>query len=167
MEKPDFKTFYEGFLKRVYKFVLFRVGGNRSLAEDLTQDIFLKAFEAYDRYDPAKSKSAWIYTIARNHLINYYKKERPGVDLEELENTSLATFDARRAYMVGYDETELMKAIAKLPPEDAELIRLKYLEGWTFSELTQMLDKSSVALRTQASRALKRLKTLLKNPHFL
>lgn len=167
MAKPVFEAFYDDYLKRVYKFVLFRVGGNRSLAEDLTQDIFLKAYEAYERYDPERSRSAWIYTIARNHIINYYKKERPGVDLEEIENTNLVTFDVRESYAAKHDTTELLKAMARLSKEDAELIRMKYLEGWSFKELADMLGKSSVALRTQASRAMRRLKSLLKNPNLL
>jgi len=151
----------------VYKFVFYRVGGNKELTQDLTQDIFLKAFEAFERYDPSRGTSAWIYTIARHHVINHHAKTRPSVDLEEIENSIRVSQDMREVFTLRQDEEHLMQALARLPEEDARLVRMKYLEGWSFDDLEEMLGKSSGALRVQASRSLKKMKSLMKSPHAL
>jgi RNA polymerase sigma-70 factor (ECF subfamily) len=161
MEKLAFDAFYRAFAKRIYAFVYFRVGGNKAVAEDLVQDIFLKAFEAYDRFDPAKGKSAWIYTIARNHVINSMAKQRPSVDLEEVEGMAIASADGREHMAIADDERRLLQAIEALGEEEAQLLRMKYLEGWSFDELAEIMEKTPGALRVQASRALKKLKKTL------
>lgn len=162
MEKRAFARFYKLNFERIYKFVYFRVGANKELAQDLTQDVFLKAFQAFDRYDPAVSQSSWIYTIARNHVINHHAKTKPGVDLEEIEGSIFASVDLRETYAMNHEEKQLLEAMEKLPKEDAQLLRMKYLEGWPFDELTEVFGKNSGALRVQARRAIKKVRALLK-----
>jgi RNA polymerase sigma factor (sigma-70 family) len=62
------------------------------------------------------------------------------------------------------DERALVKALEQLPEAEAELIRQKYLEGWSFEELAKELGKTAGALRIQAMRSLKRLQKILKTP---
>lgn len=165
MEKSQFTQFYRTNVTRIYKFVYFRVGGAKELAQDLTQEIFIKVFEAFDRYDPAISQSSWLFTIARNHLINHHAKTRPGVSLEDVEGTLWAAEDYRQNFARDFDQRKLLEVVSKLPAEDGALIRMKYLEGWPFEELAQYFKKSSGSLRVQAGRVLKKLKSLLKNPN--
>jgi RNA polymerase sigma-70 factor (ECF subfamily) len=161
MEKRHFETFYQRFFGRIYKFVFYRVGGNREWARDLTQDIFLKAFEAFERYDPARGEVAWIYTIARNHISNAYAKVRPTTDLEEVEDHIRVSTDARETSVTRDEEKRLLAAILELPSDDAQLISMKYLEGWSFDELVEILGKKSGALRVQANRAMKKLRIII------
>lgn len=161
MKPAQFEQFYEEFFERIYKFVFYRVGGNKELAKDLTQDVFLKAFEAFHRYDPAQSRSAWIYTIARNHIINNFAKSRPGVDLTEIEDSLIASHDPLQVYLLQQEEEGLYKALMRLSSEDRKLVQMKYLEGWSFAELAQIFAKTAPTLRVQASRALKKMQTLL------
>ena len=165
MEKRHFTAFYHAYVDRIYKFVFYRVGADKNLAQDLTQDVFLKAYEAFERYDPTISESSWLYTIARNHVINQHAKSHPGVTLEDVEGTVWASEDGRARLSASHDEKKMLAALAKLPPEDAELIRMKYLEGWPFEELAVHFQKKSGALRVQARRALKKLKSCLKDPN--
>lgn len=167
MDKRHFEQFYETYVARIYKFVFYRVGGNKALAEDLTQDVFLKAFEAFERYDPTVSEVSWLYTIARNHLINEYAKRRPTTDLEDVEGMLIASKDVRPLYIKEHDAQKLWEAIGRLPSDDGELVRMKYLEGWSFDDLERIFQKRSGTLRVQATRALKKLKGLLKDPHSL
>ncbi len=162
MERRHFPTFYRTHVKRVYRFIFYRVGGRKEVAEDLTQDVFMKALAAFERYDPALSESSWIYTIARNHLINYVQKQRPAVDLETIENTDWDKVDWAERMSVSHDEKRLLNAISQLPKEDAEIVRLKYLEGWPYEDIAEKMSKNTGALRVQAHRALKELKKILK-----
>lgn len=164
MAKPSFEAFYRANVKRIYAFVYFRVGGRKAMTEDLVQDIFLKAYEAFDRYDPERGASAWIFTIARNHVINSMAKDRPGIDLEEVIDSVTVSEDGRERMAIREDERQLLDAIDALPSDDATLVRMKYLEGWNFDDLAKVLGKTSGTLRVQASRALKKLKDLMKKP---
>jgi RNA polymerase sigma-70 factor, ECF subfamily len=162
MDRKHFPDFYRDNVKRVYRFLFYRVGGNKETAEDLTQDVFLKALNAFESYDQAISKSSWIFTIARNHLINHLEKQKPNVDLESVENTIWDTDNWAEKLTVRHDEKRLLEAIRRLGPEDAEIVRLKYLEGWPYDDIAEKMGKKAGALRVQSHRALKALKKILK-----
>ena len=162
MDTKQFSAFYKTNIKRVYRYLLYRVQGNREVAEDLTHDVFLKAFAAFESYDPAISQSSWIYAIARNHLINYVEKTRQNVDLEAIENTDWDRVDWAERLSLRHDERRLWHAIGTLPSEDAEIVRLKYLEGWSYDDIAERLGKTAGALRVQSHRALSALKRVLK-----
>lgn len=162
MDAKHFPDFYRKNVKRIYRFLYFRVKGNKEVAEDLTQDVFMKAFKAFESYDPAVSESSWLYTIARNHLINYVQKERPGASLEEIENTvwDREPWDDKMASK--HDHGRLSEAIKLLPSDDQKIVQLKYIEGWSYEEIAPIIGKNAVALRVQSFRALKALKAILK-----
>lgn len=149
-------------MQRIYRFLYYRVGGKKELAQDLTQDVFLKAFEAFERYDENISQSSWIYTIARNHLINQLAKIRPNTSLEEIENTLWDKDDWVARAELNYDEKRLIEALKQLPKEDAALLQKKHLEGWAYEEIAEELHKTEVALRVQSHRAMKELRKILK-----
>jgi RNA polymerase sigma-70 factor, ECF subfamily len=162
MDKRHFERFYAEYVARIYKFVLYRVAGNRWVAEDLTQEIFLKAFEAFERYDPARSQVSWLYTIARNHVINHYAKQRPEMGLEEAETVFILAEDAAKRLAGKYDEQRMVEAFKTLSVDEARLVQMKYLEGWSFEDLAEIFGKSSGALRVQAGRVLKKIKQGIK-----
>lgn len=162
MDKKHFVSFYDKHFRAIYKFVYFRVGGSRETAEDYTHDVFVKAFEAFERYDPKISGAAWIYTIARNHVINQAAKTRPQVDLEDVQDVLGDDRDWAATMEIRHDEKRLLDAMCRLPKDEADLVRMKYLEGWKFEEIAEVLGRSSGALRVQAGRILKKLKALLK-----
>lgn len=162
MNREAFEGFYRAYVQRVYRFVFYRVGGRVEVAQDLTQEIFLKALEAFDRYDPSKSQAAWIYTIARNHLINQHAKARPQVDVEEVIDSVLVSEDGRELFPQADEDRRLLEGILQLEHEEVRLIQMKYLEGWGFDELAEVFGKTSGALRVQAGRALKKLRYILR-----
>ena len=162
MKRKEFPKFYDTYADKIYKYVFFRVGGNKELAEDLTQDIFVKALDAFDRYDTSVSVSAWIYTIARNHIINTIQKQKPQVSLEDTEAEASLRRDWGSVLETSFDENRLLEALDRLEEDEALLVRMKYLEGWKYDEISEILGKSSGALRVQASRTLRKLRGILK-----
>ena len=162
MERKHFPDFYRKNVKRIYRFLYFRTRGNKEVAEDLTQDVFVKCLAAFDSYDPAVSASSWIFTIARNHLINYLQKEKPSVALEDIENNLWDRQNWGEKMTFAHDEKRLLDAISRLNPDDAEIVRLKYLEGWPYEDIAELRGKNAGALRVQAHRALKELRGILK-----
>ncbi len=162
MDQKHFPKFYHENVKRIYRFIYFRCGGNKEVSEDLTQDVFVKALNAFGSYDPKISASSWIFTIARNHLINYMEKQRPGVALEDIEQTWWDRMNWDQKAERSYDVKEMMKAIERLPKAEAELVRYKYLDGYSYDEIAQMTGKTVGSLRVQSHRTIKNLKKILK-----
>ncbi|MFO0764556.1 MAG: RNA polymerase sigma factor [Patescibacteria group bacterium] len=158
MKPSDFTAFYQKNVQRVFRYVLFRVSCNQEVAEDLTQDIFLKAYKAFGSYDAARSGSSWIYTIAKNTLIDWYKKQHPTEDIANYEDALSFSVNAWELHSANEDSKALLGLIASLPDDDAALVRMRYLEGWDYAGLAPVLQKTENALRAQASRALKRLR---------
>lgn len=165
MDRRQFEVFYHTHVDHVFRFVLFRVAYDRERAKDLTQEIFLKAFQAFERYDPERGARAWIYTIARNHIYNAYAAHKETVALEDAENHLAVRVNSLETLQTREDERTVLAALEHLPEQEAELIRQKYLEGWSFEELTKSFGKSAGALRIQAMRSLKHLQRLLKSPY--
>lgn len=161
MNKRAFEKFYQENLDRIYRYVFFRVGRNEHVAQDLVSEIFLKALKHFDTFDPKISRSAWIYRIAHNHLANYYRDQKPTVDLEEISFT-VAGDDGRRVMESQEEHLHLAQALKKLSPEDQRLVAMKYIEGYSYKEMSQMLDRASEALKVATHRAIVKLRGFLK-----
>ncbi|MBU0530879.1 sigma-70 family RNA polymerase sigma factor [Patescibacteria group bacterium] len=156
MNQRKFEQFYRTNIDRIYRFVFFRVQ-SQEVAEDLTSEIFMKALKAFDRYDEEKSKAAWIYTIARNHIANYYRDKKDAIDIEEVA-FSLMGEDGREEMEKSSDRMLLAKALDELSLEERRLVTLKHLEGYSYKEMAEILDKSDAALKVATHRAMKKLK---------
>lgn len=160
MQKADFKAFYNKHFDRVYRFVFFRVRGNADVAQDLTSEVFMKALKHFAKYDPARSETAWIMTIARNHVINHYRDSKAHIDIEEIK-FSLEGSDAREDEEVNDDKRRLLDALNELQEEERQVVEMKHLQGYRFKEIAEVLGKSAGACRIEAHRAMKKLKKIL------
>ena len=162
MGKADFRRFYETHLPKIYRFVFFRVGANRALAEDLTSEIFIKALEHFDTYDERRSKSSWIFTIARNHLSNHYRSAGRVVTDEDFESLPGAADDLEERFAAGEEEAQIIRGIAMLRPKDAELIRMKYLNELSYEEMASVLGRDKGALKVATFRAMQQLREVMR-----
>lgn len=161
MHKSDFKAFYETYLDRVYRYVFFRVGQNKAVAEDLSSEIFMSALKHFDSYDPTRSTSAWIMTITRNRLANHYRDTKQTVDVDAIA-FQLPGEDGRVSFEEKETELALTAILDTLPPEDRKLIEMKYLLGYGYRDMAEMLGRSAGALKVETHRIMKKLKDLLK-----
>lgn len=159
----DFRAFYGRWFPKIWRFVSIRIA-DRDLAEDLVSEIFLKALRAFGSYDEARSRSSWIYTIARNHLANHWRdtsgKETSDADIEDLP---LAGADFGEAAARHHDVTLVHEALATMAPDKASLVRMKYLEELSYEEMEERLGKDRNALKVATFRAMQELRRLLKD----
>ena len=158
MDRKHFTAFYHANLKRIYRYVYFRVGKNQQVAEDLTSEIFMKALEHFEKYDENISESAWIYRIAHNKVLNYWRDTKPTADIDDA---------AVAADVGGVDERgklnermDIEALLAKLTPEERELVTMKYLSGYRYATMGEVLGKSADAVKVATHRAMQKLKTL-------
>ena len=162
MRKSEFQNFYEEYLNRIYRYIFYRVGGQKEIAEDLTAEVFMSALEHVEDLDAARYPGAWLFTAARNRLKNYYRDRRPTVDLDGLSLALLAQ-DGRTIAEQQHDANRLLQALMRLPVEQRQILEYKFLEGIPYKEIAAMLGKTAGALRVEAHRAKRALKEQLKH----
>ncbi len=146
-------------MDRIFRYVFFRVGRNRDVAEDLVSEIFMKAFHAFAKYDPEVSRSAWIYRIAHNHLANFYRDRKQDVDLEDVTLTAIGE-DGHETMQRRESEMLIDKSLSQLDKDERRLVTMKYLEGYGYEDMAPLLGKSADTLKVATFRAMKKLKTI-------
>lgn len=169
MRKQEFDNFYRTNVDKVYRFVFFRTGKDRELANDLVAEIFLKVLEHFESYDEQKSKTAWLMTICKNHLANYWRDNRktvalggPGVPDEERGSEDVFWLrSAIHALQKQAAKVEIYELLGKLDQSDAEIVTFHYLLGYNYREVADLKGMSEGAVKVAAHRAIKKLRTLL------
>lgn len=157
MDKRAFEQFYKVNVDRIYRYVFFRVGRNQTVTEDLVSEIFMKALKHFHKYDPKISESAWIYRISHNHLANYFRDQKKHVDLDDVSFT-LVGEDGRESFERHEEDLKLYTALDELSLDERRLVTMKYLEGYSYKEMADILEKTTDGLKVATHRAMKKLK---------
>ena len=147
--------------KRVYNYLL-RITGNREDALDLTQDVFLKAYQNLRKLDDPSRFAPWLYRIAHNEAHSLFRKRRPEADGAEWEE------ETGSGVLVGGSTVfpmELTLAVAsaldRLSPEQREAVVLKIYQGFKFEEIGEILECPVSTVKSRLYTALEILKAEL------
>lgn len=153
---------YLHFLPRIYRFV-FHLVWDEHLAEDITQEAFLKAWRSLDRFSAKKGTfQAYLYMIARNTVIDHQRKRKPfnfGMDFVEMFSSNE---DLEENYSRSEEARELKAVLDDLPQLSKQLIILRYFEELSFSAIAQIVKKKEGAVRVRVHRILETLKNNIK-----
>ncbi|MFZ1075578.1 MAG: RNA polymerase sigma factor [Minisyncoccia bacterium] len=157
-----FAALYTAYFTPLYRYIYFRVT-DKSDVDDLTQEAFLKAYVSFPRYTHSGgSPLAYLYTIARHGVIDYYRKRKmPVADEGVLEGIRDDADTAEEAAIQRDENDMLRRCIAKLPQEQQDTVVLRFIEGFSTREIAVMLKKNETAVRQLQSRGLRALRKLL------
>jgi RNA polymerase sigma factor (sigma-70 family) len=156
---PDaVRVVYRSYGRLVYA-VAYRVLGNRSLAEEATQQAFLKAWRAAGSLDESREMGPWLATIARRVAIDVYRSEaqRSADPLEFAAAADPALMSRPESAEAVYDIWEVRRAVTELPPEEQEIVRLQHFEGLTHTAIAKRLKLPAGTVKSRSFRAHKRL----------
>jgi len=149
-----FGRLYDASVDRIYRYIFFRVT-DADLAEDLTAAVFLKAWEGLARYRPDGPFLAWLYTIARNTVIDHYRTRRKSVSLDQAVIRQDPGFDAKVDLQ---DEVDTLKrSMLGLTDEQREVLTLRFIADMETAEIAERMKKSEGAIRALQMRALQAL----------
>ena len=148
--------------KRVYNYLL-RLTRNREDALDLTQDVFLKAYQNLRKLDDPGRFAPWLYRIAHNEAYSMFRKQRPECDVDEIEPESTETVISVAGSSVFPMELNLSVAAAldRLSPEQREAVVLKVYQGFKFEEMAEVLSCPVSTVKSRLYTALELLKAEL------
>lgn len=142
-----------------------RVLQNPGMAEEVTQDVFLKLWQHPERWNPALGQfSSWLLTITRNAAIDRLRKERHA-NTDSVEHMDLAANPHGQHDTHWADGQLLAQLMRELPPEQRQLIELAFFHGYTHSELAQKLQLPLGTVKTRLRSGLQKLRGLWERSH--
>ena len=158
-----FGLLYEHYLPKIYRFILIKVS-HKEQAEDLTHLTFLKAWENVRSYKyRGHPFSSWLYRIARNAVIDHYRRGVVQVSIEDVSAEVLGVDNSLS------EETDvkilwedLLEAMRTLKEVEQDILIMRFVEDLPHQEIAAAVDKTEGAVKVIQHRALKKLKEALK-----
>lgn len=159
----EFRFLVETYKNRVFSLVL-RAVGDRPVAEELTQEVFVKAYSNLAQFRFEASFGTWLTCIALNHTTNYfdskrYKQSRCTVSYEPQTHESKSQAEESLTNEVLLES--FRSALSELKPQYRDIIVLCSLEGKSYEEASAILDIPVGTVRSRLNRARERLRTLI------
>ena len=154
-----YQTLYVRHLDAIYRYFFFQTK-DKFLAEDLGQEVFIKIWKSIDKYDEKKGAfTSWMYRIAHNLLVDYYRGKKTLTLKEGLEASYTEDWLEKR------DRSEkiqnVKKALENVSADYKEVIILRFFEDQSVEEVSQIVGKSEENVRVIQHRAIRKLREIL------
>ena len=160
-DKPDFAEVYEREYSYVYNYIYMQVM-HRENTEDLVSDIFMRAMSHYDSFDPSKaSVRTWLCTIARNCLIDYFRKNgrRKTENLDDVVEPSAVD---EYSILKNPINQEVYRLLEKLSDDERELLSMIYVQELKNPQIGEILGINAKAVSERHRRLLAKLRAMEK-----
>ncbi len=159
-DRGAFDLLYERYVRSVFGLALRRLH-DRGHAEDAVQDVFAAVWRSAGSYRPERGPAGgWIYTVARNAIVDRLRRSGPTVDSELPELTSAESGPDLRAEEA-YTAWQIHRALEVLQPREREVIELAYWSDMSQSEVAEFLGLPLGTVKTRTRSGLARLATVL------
>ena len=150
--------FYDKYVKKVYSFVLFKVS-DKEIAQDLTQDIFLRTWQHIVDKKELKSFQAFIFTVARNIVIDHYRQsKKQTIDIDNIPEIEDKSINISESLDKSIDLSKLLNNIYTLKSEYQEVLLLYYVQDLSIDDIAEILQKNKNNIRVIIHRAINKLK---------
>jgi RNA polymerase sigma-70 factor (ECF subfamily) len=136
-----------------------KLTGNRSLADDLVQEVFLRILRYRQSYQPGTPFRAWIYQIARNARIDHFRKVRPQTELEPDMLPPVKPTDSAQEQQ---ESAMLHSALMRLPEEKREVLILSRFQELKCEEIARLVGCEVTTVRVRIHRALQELRQIFR-----
>jgi RNA polymerase sigma factor (sigma-70 family) len=152
------RTVYRAYGRLVFA-IAHKVLGSHELAEEATQQTFVKAWRAAASFDPSRDLGPWLATIARRTAIDLYRREsrRAALSLDEVSPAHPGVVELPHDIQRSFEMWEIRRALTELPAEDANVVRLQHVEGLTHTEVAKRLGVPVGTVKSRSFRAHRRL----------
>ena len=158
-KRQRYEELVKEFYNDIYRYA-FWLSKSRPLAEDLTQETFMRAWRAFDSLQSEAAAKAWLFTILRRENARLYEKFQP--ELDDIEDYEAGLPDSKQMEPEQLMEVSLLhKAISDLEPDYREPLVLQVIGGFSGEEIARMLDLNNNTVMTRLFRARNKLKAVL------
>jgi len=161
--RAAFSSLYDQCVEKVYRHVYYRVS-NQADVEDITQEVFVKAWQAIDKYKNTGAPFfAWLIIIAGNLINDYYRKQSKNIKIDNAykKNVANQTVNPEVQVEVDFQNALVKKAVLKLKGDKQKVIIMRFIDELSYEEIARALHKSQGNIRVIQYRALLDLKRIL------
>ncbi|GEA10031.1 RNA polymerase sigma factor [Alteromonas sp. KUL49] len=154
-DKAAYRALYDAHIGRVYALCL-RLAGDRGLAEDATQEVFIQLWSKLKNYKGQSQFSTWLHSVTANVTISYIRKQRGWFQrMMNIETSSAMNAEAEAPT----SDVDLESLVLRLPERARMVFVLHAIEGYRHEEVAEMLDMAVGSSKAQFHRAKQLLKT--------
>ena len=152
---------YEENFDRIFRYIVLKIG-DRAEAEDMTQQVFLKAMKSISGYKyKGMPFSSWLYRIAHNQVVDYLRKKSKRITVPLDETIAAGGIDPQRAVERKMQVEEVALATKKLTDAQQEVISLRFAAELTIAEAAKVMGKSEGAIKALQHSAIAALRRVL------
>lgn len=167
VQESIFHRLYDTYHQDVFNFLIYLVK-NRTIAEDLSHEVYVRVLKSYERFEGKSSEKTWLFSIAKNVAIDYFRKK------QIRDRHSFTTFDWETEQLVSPMPTpeqftelsnqmqQLLDALEACTGDQKMVIIMRYMQELTIQETAEILGWTEGKVKTTQHRALKKLREILK-----
>ena len=162
-----FARLYDAYVERVSRYVYFRISEESDM-EDLVSQVFLKAWENLHRFKPGSSPFiAWLYTIARNLVIDHYRTRRNMLPLDEAVDLPSDISMPDDEAQLRFDLEAMRDGLQSLSADQQQALVLKYIAGLPNDSIARVMNKQEGTVRGLQMRGLQTLAKYMKKKELI
>lgn len=166
VQESIFHRLYDTYHQDVFNFLIYLVK-NRTIAEDLSHEVYVRVLKSYERFEGKSSEKTWLFSIAKNVAIDYFRKK------QIRDRHSFTTFDWETEQLVSPMPTpeeftelsdqmrQLLAALEDCTGDQKVVIIMRYMQELTIQETAEILGWTEGKVKTTQHRALKKLREVL------
>ncbi len=160
LNEQGFEEMYHEYFPKIYNYIFYRIL-SREDTEDIVSEVFFKVARNRHSFDASKASfNTWIYNIAGNALIDYYRrKKHTHVSYEDADAALLVDVSAQLQQISSERRREIFRLLATLKERERLIIFYRFFEEHSNRQIAEMLDMNESTVATVLSRALKKLRT--------
>jgi RNA polymerase sigma-70 factor (ECF subfamily) len=157
-DREAFGDLYERYLDEIYRYLYFRVADEVEV-EDMTEMVFLKAWEVLPRTDePIRNIRAWLYRVAHNLLVDRHRTHKASLSLDVAANRPDAEPPPEAAVEQREAAERMARMVSQLKPREQQVLLCRFVSGLSHSETAEVLNLRENHVRVLQFRALKALR---------
>lgn len=151
----SFTLIYEHFIDKIYRFV-FHKTMDETVTEDIVSDVFFKALKHIEGFsgNTEQELSSWIYRIAHNSVIDYYRTKKEHTDLEIIEETHGVSPDYTKQLDSNMTLDNILAYLDTLPKEQKDILIMRVWDDLSYKEIAEITGKSVDSCKKMVSRVM-------------
>ncbi len=157
--RRSFVEAYDIYFDKVNRYLRYRVR-NTWDADDLTAQVFTKAFEKFEQCRNPEKVGSWIFSIAHNTYVDYIRKRQDYLSLDEGLLQAAQSEQPEETALASEEIVELRILLKQLPQEQRDVLLLRYFGDLKYQQIAQVLGRKETTVKTMGFRALQKLRSL-------
>lgn len=154
-DRSAFSQLYDFYIRKIYDFVYYKTL-NQEWAEDIVSHVFLKAWQNISSYRQ-NSFSSWLYTIARNTVIDFYRREKQHKDIDDVWDLA-SDSDLFNEVDSSLQIKKIKEAMSELKSLERDVIIMRFWLDMPFNEIASKLNKNEGAVKMMLKRAIEKIR---------